>query len=93
MTRLPILTLVLGSFLAGAALMFTAPHFVADAHAGKNKVEFVAPPIREGTNPTKWEYFKARSSVQNLQAMGEQGWELVGIHQDSFQYVFKRALP
>ena len=71
--------------------MFTAPQFVADAYAGKNKVEFVAPPIREGTNPTKWEYFRARNSIEDLQAMGEQGWEIAGVGQ--YSVILKRELP
>jgi hypothetical protein len=89
MTRLPLSSLVLGSFLAGAAVMFTAPQFISDAHAAK---EFVAPPIREGTNPTKWEYFTKRGpSTSTMQAMGQQGWELTATS-DLF-YVFKRELP
>ena len=94
MTRLPILTLILGSFLAGAALMFTGPQFIGDAHAGKAKkkaVAFVAPPIREGSNPTKWEYYRNGGNADEMQALGEQGWELIAIN--NFVYVFKRELP
>jgi len=91
MTRLSLSSLALCSFLMGAGVMFTAPHFIGDAHAGKDKVGFVAPPIREGTNPTKWEYFRARGTDSNIQALGAQGWELVAFGE--YGYVFKRELP
>jgi hypothetical protein len=91
MTRLSLSSLALCSFLVGAGVMFTAPQLISDAHAGKNKVEFIAPPIREGTNPTKWEYFRANGTDSNIQALGAQGWELVALGE--YIYVFKRELP
>jgi hypothetical protein len=92
MTRLSLSSLALCSFLMGAGVMFTAPQLISDAHAGKDKNEIVVPPIREGTNPTKWEYFRKRyPTPETMQAMGQQGWELTATTEAL--YLFKRELP
>ena len=63
---------------------------------------FVVPPVRAGTNPTKWEYIchHVKESSASKQApvaeaksnlLGAEGWELVA--NASATYCFKRPLP
>ena len=83
MSRLSVSCLALGSFLAGTAVMFTAPQLIPEAQAGK----FV---ISE-----KWEYKAVLVNVQKLEevnALGAQGWELV-VEESTGWWVLKRRVP
>ena len=97
MSRLSVSCLALGSFLVGAAAMFTVPQLIPEAEAGRNDAPaeaFAAPPMREGTSPTKWEYFYVGahgSALEPAQALGAEGWEAVSY--SSSAWVFKRPLP
>ena len=71
------------TFFVGLGLMTT---FVAGCIAAL--MQLVVPPVRAGTNPTRWEYqcisevekpWKGEGATK-LNAMGAQGWELVLQH-------------
>jgi hypothetical protein len=56
----------------------------------------VIPPVRAGTNPTRWEYtcqpgYSLRGAVEMSNRVGAQGWELVT--QAGEMMCFKRPLP
>jgi hypothetical protein len=57
----------------------------------------VVPPVRAGTNPTRFEYKWVKESSDASEAekvsnqMGAQGWELVAVERPI--YHFKRPLP
>jgi len=49
---------------------------------------------------TKWEYRTSQGALQDANKLGQEGWELVAVHADSFNgtstgatYYFKRKLP
>jgi hypothetical protein len=58
----------------------------------------VVPPVRAGTNPTRWEY-KCLDTWDperdgNANKLGAQGWELAAVGDRNGQrWCFKRALP
>jgi len=78
--------------------MFTAPQLIPEAEAGRGaaaEAAFEAPPMQEGTAPTKWEYFYVLGPLSKLEAanaMGAEGWELVDFV-PSGAWIFKRPLP
>jgi hypothetical protein len=56
----------------------------------------VVPPVRAGTNPTRWEYkcFDALNPEENANKLGAQGWELAAAEGGaSGTWCFKRPLP
>ena len=83
--------------------------FLIGCATGGVASQFVAPPARAGTAPTRWEHICGRinsgSLSENLNKGGADGWELVSVvvaHQltafgdtttDEFTFCMKRALP
>ena len=81
MSRLSVSCLALGSFLVGAAAMFTAPQLIPEAQAEESSIE-------------KWEYKVLGVNVRKLEevnTLGAQGWELV--EGSTSMWVFKRRVP
>ena len=80
--------------------------FVIGCAVGGAASHFVVPPVRAGTNPTRWEYAclqKPSTNPSNIltqsNQLGTQGWEMVtaaaageGFHAE-WVWCFKRALP
>ena len=107
MTRRSISSLALISFLAGGAAMFAAPQLLPEAQAGRAAPEvFEAPPMREGADLKKWEYFEVVGGLgskrlnlarEKMNKMGAEGWVLVStIYSDAggaAVWFFKRPLP
>jgi hypothetical protein len=60
---------------------------------------FVVPPLRAGTNPTRWEYFCMGDEPDKFNQLGVEGWELqAGIVytsqiMDRGVWCFKRPRP
>ncbi len=54
--------------------------FIIGCATGGVASQLVVPPVRAGTNPTRWEYFcagtKPDTMAQDLNKLGSQGWEL-----------------
>ena len=78
--------------------------FIVGCATGGIAAQFVVPPVRAGTSPTRWEYQCARvgddAATSTLNKLGAQGWELasmalVGPSLGTFYYTVcaKRALP
>jgi hypothetical protein len=59
----------------------------------------VVPPVRAGTNPTRWEYHciaetglsSTETVREDFNKLGREGWELAAA--DSTRFCFKRPLP
>jgi hypothetical protein len=74
--------------------------FLLGCAVGGLSSQFVAPGVRAGTNPTRWEYYCiADSSVEmaKFDKLGAQGWEMVtglsyGLHTGNLLLCFKRPL-
>lgn len=89
--------------------VLTALVFVIGCAAGGVVSQLAVPPVRAGTNPTRWEYsctYAKEKIDETLNASGAQGWELVSAfphhleHQMNsdltardYGFCFKRALP
>jgi hypothetical protein len=82
--------------------------FIIGCATGGVASQLVVPPVRAGTNPTRWEYLCAETTsdlTTQLSKFGPQGWELVSmfpVHQtsmfgstdaDHFAFCLKRPLP
>ena len=77
--------------------------FLIGCAVGGVSSRLVVPPVRAGTNPTRWEYHclsgHSNDLVQSSNQMGAQGWEMAagagaGEGWDKeFVLCFKRALP
>jgi len=76
--------------------------FLIGCAVGGMSSQFVVPPVRAGTNPTRWEY----TCIENLDKflersdkLGAQGWEMVtatvvpGRTDFYYMWCFKRPLP
>jgi hypothetical protein len=58
----------------------------------------VVPPVRAGTNPTRWEYKCIDEGPGEIEAaankLGTQGWEISSVGgTDHHRWCFKRPLP
>lgn len=53
----------------------------------------IVPPVRAGTNPTRWEYkcLVAMDPEEDGNKLGMQGWELAAV--TGGRWCFKRPLP
>ncbi|HMF40231.1 MAG TPA: hypothetical protein VKQ32_06035 [Polyangia bacterium] len=76
--------------------------FVIGCAVGGVSSQFIVPPVRAGTNPTRWEYYCLEDTeklVERSDKLGAQGWEMtaasaVAAHNDPyFVWCFKRPLP
>jgi hypothetical protein len=82
--------------------------FIIGCATGGVASQLVIPPVRAGTNPTRWEYLCGESTSNlngHLVKPGTEGWELVsvflsdqkryadGTTADTMAYCFKRPLP
>jgi hypothetical protein len=78
--------------------------FVIGCAAGGVASQMVIPPVRAGTNPTRWEYLCAESTSNlngYLAKPGAEGWELVSVFSveqvnetsKRLAYCLKRPLP
>ena len=89
--------------------VLTAFVFVIGCATGGAMSQLAVPPVRAGTNPTRWEYtctYANEKINETMNASGAQGWELVSVfpqHYDhemdgdlksnAYGFCFKRALP
>jgi hypothetical protein len=58
----------------------------------------VVPPVRAGTNPTRWEYKCIHKSADEIETaankLGTEGWEIAAVGgTETRSWCFKRALP
>ena len=88
---------------------FVAIIFVIGCATGSIASQIVVPPVRAGTNPTRWEYLCAKTGgplSTAMTEMGAQGWELVSafpsyldhkmggsLEAEAITFCSKRALP
>jgi hypothetical protein len=73
--------------------------FLLGCVVGGMSSQFVAPPVRAGTNPTRWEYYcieDVEKLTERSDKLGAEGWEMAtaaaidGGH-PYFVWCFKRA--
>jgi hypothetical protein len=53
--------------------------FLIGCAVGGISSQFVAPPVRAGTNPTRWEYYCLEhrdKAIERMDKLGAEGWEL-----------------
>jgi len=83
--------------------------FILGCATGGAVAQLAVPPVRAGTDPTRWEYncisSEAGTINSDLNKMGGQGWELASgfaahyqsefanLKADAYGFCFKRALP
>jgi hypothetical protein len=77
--------------------------FLIGCAVGGAASQLVVPPVRAGTNPTRWEYFVLQDPEKILSQsnqLGAKGWEMVGMtgirhatDQTEWVWFFKRPLP
>jgi len=65
--------------------------FVIGCAVGGISSQLVVPPVRAGTNPTRWEYYCIEGMeklVERSDKLGAQGWEMTAALENPGYYVW-----